>query len=339
MPDKLCTMREAIARLVPDGASVVMGTALESLIPFAAGHELIRQRRRDLTLVGPISDMLFDQLIGAGCVARVIAAWVGNVSAGLGHNYRRAFEQGIPRPLEVVDHSNYTLGLALLAGAHGVPYLPTRSVLGSNLPDSNPTLRVAESPVPVTPPRPPNRGGSFRDTPPSAQPGSPQDWGAGGGQRIPLVLVPALEPDVAILQVQRSDADGNAHAWGNLGVTREAGMASKRVILVAEEIVARDVILSDPNRVLLPGFRVDAVVHEPFAAHPSPVQGYYGRDHAYFDEYHAETRTPDGFAGWLAAWVEGVADRAAYLARLGEARREALLPREHRYAAPVDYGY
>ena len=326
-------MREAVARLVLDGASVVMGTALESLIPFAAGHELIRQRRRDLTLVGPISDMLFDQLIGAGCVARVIAAWVGNVSAGLGHNYRRAIEQGAPRPLGVVDHSNYTLGLALLAGAHGVPYLPTRSVLGSNLPDSNPSLKIERSPVPLPPPQAPNSVGSRDEL-------RPLTIGRdGGGEHVPLVLVPAVEPDVAILQVQRADADGNAHAWGNLGVTREAGMASKRVILVAEEIVAREVILSDPNRVLLPGFRVDAVVHEPFGAHPSPVQGYYGRDHAYFDEYHAETRTPEGFAAWLATWVEGVPGRAGYLARLGEARREALLPREHRYAAPVDYGY
>jgi glutaconate CoA-transferase subunit A len=324
MPDKLCTMRVAIERLVPDGASVAMGTALESLIPFAAGHELIRQRRRHLTLVGPISDTLFDQLIGAGCVARVIAAWVGNVSAGLGHNYRRAAEHGVPRPLEVEDHSNYTLGLALLAGAHGVPYLPTRSVLGSNLPDSNPRLAVVGAGAQV-----PERG--------------PGDGGQGAGARVaivdPLVLVPALEPDVAILQVQRSDTDGNAHAWGNLGVTREAGMASKRVILVAEEIVPREVILSDPNRVLLPGFRVDAVVHEPFGAHPSPVQGYYGRDHSYFDEYHVATRTPEGFAGWLETWVDGVADRAGYLALLDEGRREALLPREHRYAAPVDYGY
>ncbi|HLH23717.1 MAG TPA: CoA-transferase [Chloroflexota bacterium] len=318
MPDKLCTMREAVARLVPDGASVVMGTALESLIPFAAGHELIRQRRRDLTLVGPISDMLFDQLIGAGCAARVIAAWVGNVSAGLGHNYRRAAEHGIPRPLAIVDHSNYTLALALLAGAHGVPYLPTRSTLGSNLLDSNPTLRVVRG-----------QGSGAGSQGPDEGPFASE----------PLVLVPALEPDVAILQVQRADADGNAHAWGNLGVTREAGLASQRVILVAEEIVPREVILSDPNRVLLPGFRVDAVVHEPFGAHPSPVQGYYGRDNAYFDEYHAATRTPEGFASWLATWVEGVPDRAGYLARLGEARRQALLPREHRYAAPVDYGY
>ena len=308
-------MREAIARHVPDGASVVMGTALESLIPFAAGHELIRQRRRELTLVGPISDLLFDQLIGAGCVARVIAAWIGNVSAGLGHNYRRAAEQGVPRPLAVVDHSNYTLGLALLAGAHGVPYLPTRTALGTGLLDSNPTLRVSTWPPP---------GSEAR---------------ADGASHVPLVLVPALEPDVAILQVQRSDAEGNAHAWGNLGVTQEAALASERVILVAEEIVSREVVLSDPNRVLVPSFRVQAVVHEPFGAHPSPVQGYYGRDHAYFDEYHEQTRTTEGYAGWLAAWVDGVRDRAGYLERLGDERRRALLPREHRYAAPVDYGY
>src|ERR671933_2688813 len=144
MPEKLCTMQEAIRRLVPDGASVAMGTALESLIPFAAGHELIRQRRRDLTLVGPISDTLFDQLIGAGCVARVVAAWVGNVSAGLGHNYRRAVEQGVPRPLELEEHSNFSVGLGLLAAAMGVPYVPTRTLLGSDLVDRNPRLRRAE---------------------------------------------------------------------------------------------------------------------------------------------------------------------------------------------------
>jgi glutaconate CoA-transferase, subunit A len=315
MPDKLYSMRDAVTRYVPDGASVVLGTALESLIPFAAGHELIRQRRRDLTLIGPISDMLFDQLIGAGGVARVIAAWVGNVSAGLGHNYRRAVEQGVPRSLAVVDHSNYTLGLALLAGAHGVPYLPTRTALGTGLLESNPSLRQSVWP-------PPDETGMVA-----------------AAESIPLVLVPALEPDVAILQVQRSDADGNAHAWGNLGVTQEAALASERVILVAEEIVPREVILSDPNRVLVPSFRVSAVVHEPFGAHPSPVQGYYGRDHALFDEYHEQTRTVEGFAAWQADWVDGVEDRAGYLARLGAERRQALLPREHRYAAPVDYGY
>src|SRR6478672_7157597 len=139
---KLLSLREAIAQYVHDGSSVLMGAALESLIPFAAGHEIIRQGRRDLTLVGPISDMLFDQLIGAGCAARVIAAWVGNVSAGLGHNYRRAVERGEPRPIEVVDHSNLSISLALLGAAWGVPYLPARSLLGSDLMRTNETLKV-----------------------------------------------------------------------------------------------------------------------------------------------------------------------------------------------------
>ncbi len=316
-------LADALQRFVPDGASVAMGMALESLIPFAAGHELIRQGRRGLELIGPISDMLFDQLIGAGCVRRVVAAWVGNVSAGLGHNYRRAAEQGLPHPLAVVDHSNYTLGLALLAGAHGVPYLPTRTALGTGLLDSNPALRLSAWPPPAPPgDEEPAQGGENR-----------------AADSVPLALVPALEPDVAILQVQRADAEGSAHAWGNLGVTQEAALASERVILVAEEIVPREVVLSDPNRVLVPSFRVDAVVHEPLGAHPSPVQGYYGRDHAFFDQYHEETRTPEGFTAWLARWVDEVPDRGAYLERLGEARWQALRPREHRYAAPVDYGY
>src|SRR5438552_16861885 len=137
---KLQGLDEAVERFVPDGASVVMGTALESLIPFAAGHELIRQGRRDLELIGPISDMLFDQLIGAGCVRRVTAAWVGNVSAGLGHNYRRAVEHGVPRSLELEEHSNFSVGLGLQAAAMGVPFLPTRTLLGSDLARDNPRI-------------------------------------------------------------------------------------------------------------------------------------------------------------------------------------------------------
>src|SRR5438105_1618065 len=133
MPLKQSSLDEAVDRFVHDGASVALGMALESLIPFAAGHELIRQRQRNLELIGPISDMLFDQLIGAGCVRRITAAWVGNVSAGLGHNYRRAVEEDVPGPLELEEHSNFTVGLGLLASAMGVPYLPTRTLVGSDL--------------------------------------------------------------------------------------------------------------------------------------------------------------------------------------------------------------
>jgi glutaconate CoA-transferase subunit A len=295
---KLLALDEAIDRFVPDGASVALGTALEALIPFAAGHELIRQRRRDLELIGPISDMLFDQLIGAGCVRRITAAWVGNVSAGLGHNYRRAVEHPTPPGgLELEEHSNFSLGLGLLAAAMGVPYLPTRTLLGSDLVPRNPRVHPAE-------------------------PG--------------LLHVEAIQPDVAILHVQRADTAGHAHCWGNLGVSKEAGLAARRVILVAEEIVEPAVILSDPNRILLPPHRITAVVHAPGGAHPSPVQGYYGRDHAAFGEYHLATREREGFLSWLQEWVLDVADRDAYLAKLGP-RFSALRPAQPRLAAAVDY--
>jgi glutaconate CoA-transferase, subunit A len=294
---KLLSLGEAISRFVPDGASVAMGTALESLIPFAAGHEMIRQGRRDLELIGPISDMLFDQLIGAGCVRRVTAAWVGNVSAGLGHNYRRAVEHGIPHPLELEEHSNFSVGLGLMAAAMGVPYMPTRSLLGSDLVKHNPRLQPAE-------------------------PG--------------LLHVLAIEPDVAILHVQRSDTEGPAHCWGNLGITQEAGLAARRVILTAEEIVAPEVILSDPNRILLPPHRVSAVALVPGGAHPSPVQGYYGRDHASYGEYHGMTRERAGYLSWLEEWVLSLSDRQAYLASLGD-HFERLRPGARRLAAAVDY--
>ena len=302
---KLLSMREAIARYVPDGASIAIGLALEALIPHAAAHEIIRQRRQDLTLIGPISDILFDQLVGAGCVAKIQAAWVGNVSEGLGHCYRRATEKAIPRPLITESQSNFTIGLALFAAAMGAPYIPTRSLLGSDIPRHNPNLRVETSPL--------------------------------DGE--PVLLVPAIQPDVAIIHVQRSDEEGNAHLWGNTGITQEAMLAARDVIIVAEEIVERAVIISDPNRVLGPAFKVRAVVHEPGGAHPAPVQGYYNRDHAFYHEYHTATRALEGYQEWLQTWILDVPDRAAYLAKLGEQRWQALAVKEHRYAAPVDYGY
>ncbi len=289
---------------MPDGAAVVLGTALECLIPFAAAHELIRQRRRDLTLVGPISDICFDQLVAAGCAGRVVAAWVGNVQHGSGYGFRRAIEQGVPRRIEVEDHSNFTLALSLEAAALGVPYLPTRTLLGSDIPARNPRLRTATCPF----------------------------------TGMPLVLVPALAPDVAILHVQRADADGNCHAWGPTGVSAAAGKASRTVIVVCEELVARDVIRSDPNRLLVPGFMVTAVVHLPWGAHPSPVQGHGNRDHALYADYHRRSATAEGAEAWLREWVLDLPDHAAYLAKLGRERLERLRPRTRRLAAPVDYG-
>jgi glutaconate CoA-transferase subunit A len=302
---KLMSLAEAIGRFVPDGASVAIGTCLESLIPFAAGHEIIRQRRRHLTVIGPIFDIVVDQLIGAGCVAKVQAAWVGNVSAGLGHAYRRAAEAGVPRPLAIEDYSNYTVALALWAGAHGLPFVPVRSGPGSDITRGHPGFAQVPSPF--------------------------------DGQ--PVMVVRALRPDVAILAVQRADPAGHAHAWGNLGITEEAGLAAEHIVVLAEEIVDEAVLTSDPNRVLFPPFLVSAVVHCPGGCHPSPVQGYYGRDHAFYTDYHRATRTVEGMEAWLARWVYEVPDRAAYLARLGEARWQALRRLRPAPAAPVDYGW
>ena len=298
------TMREAVARFIPDGASVCMGTALEAAIPFAAGHELIRQRRRDLTLIGPISDMLFDQLVGAGCVRRIIAAWVGNVSAGLGHNYRRAVEKGVPAPVEVEDHSNLTLAFALQAGALGVPYLPARSLLGTGLAESNPTFKAGTDP-----------------------------WSG-----APLLLVPALVPDVAVLHVQRADEDGRAHFWGTLGVTRPAALAARRVIIVAEEIRPRNRILSDPGLVLTPDIKVAAVVHEPFGAYPSPVQGCYRRHHDFFGRFHEESRTVEGNRAWLDRFIHGVDDWQGFLGVVGADVLDTIRITRHLPSDPLDYG-
>jgi glutaconate CoA-transferase subunit A len=299
------SLAEAIGRLVPDGASVAIGTCLESLVPFAAAHEIIRQRRRNLTLVGPIFDAVADQLIGAGCVARIQAAWVGNVSAGLGHAFRRAAEAGLPRPITVEDYSNYTVALALWAGAHGLPFAPVRSGPGSDITRGHPAFAVVTSPF----------------------------------DGRPVMVVKALRPDVAIVAVQRADPSGHAHAWGNLGITEEAGLAADQVILLAEEIADPAVLTSDPNRVLFPPFTVSAVVHCPGGCHPAPVQGYYGRDHQFYADYHRETRTVEGMEAWLERWVYGVPDRAAYLARLGEERWAALRCLRTAPAAPVDYAW
>ena len=297
------SMSEAIAGCVNDGDRVALGLALEQMIPFAAGHEIIRQGKRDLTLIGPISDILFDQMIAAGCVSRVIAAWVGNVMMGSAYNFRRAVEGGT---VQVTNMSNFTVALALQAGAMGVPFLPTRSAMGSDVAKDNPFFTEITSPYP------------------------PYEK---------LHAIKALVPDVAIVHVQRADENGNAHCWGNLGVMIEGVRAAKKVIVVAEEIVSPEVITSDPNRTVIPGLLVSAVVECPMGAHPSPVQGYYSRDNAYYHHYHEQTKTADDSRKWLERHVYGVKDRAGYLAQLGECRLADLKVKQHAFAAATDYGY
>ncbi len=307
---KLHTMRSAIAEHVPDGSSVALGLQMEQMIPFASGHELIRQNKRGLRLIGPISDILFDQLIGAGCVKDVVAAWVGNVMMGSAYNFRRAAEvenPGTPgEKLRVFNMTNFSVALALQAGALGVPFLPTRTAMGSDVPKGSHFFYQIISPF------------------------EPKET---------LLAVRAIVPDVAIVHVQRADRQGNAHCWGNFGVMIEGVRAARKVILCAEEIVDEAVIASDPNRTVIPGFLVSAVVECKYGAHPSPVQGYYKRDDAFFQQYHAETKTQADFVAWAGRWIRGVPDRAAYARQLGEQRLAALGVKKHAYAVPADYGY
>jgi len=263
----------------------------------------MRQKKRGLTLVGPISDILFDQLIGAGCVEKVVAAWVGNVMMGSAYNFRRAVEG---EQVKVFNMTNFTIALALQAGAMGVPFLPTRSAMGSDVPKGNHFFYQIFSPF---------------------------------EGKEPLLAVRALNPDVAIVHVQRADREGNAHCWGNFGVMIEAVRAARRVIVVAEEVVEPEIITSDPNRTVIPGFLVSAVVECPYGAHPSPVQGYYNRDDAFFRQYHEQTKTAADFDSWTARWVYGVPDRVAYMSQLGACRVDDLGVTQHAYAAATDYGY
>ena len=320
---KLLSMREAIAELVPDGASVALGVQMEQMIPFAPGHEIIRQEKRGLTLIGPISDILFDQMIAAGCVERVIAAWVGNVMMGSAYNFRRAVEQG---GVKVVNLSNFAVALALQAGAMGVPFLPTLTALGSDLARDNDFFAEIESPfVEAELGESATRLGG-RGCPPLPEPKK-------------LHAIRALTPDVAIVHLQRADRDGNAHCWGNFGVMIEAVRGARKVIVVAEEIVDAEVIASDPNRTVIPGFLVSAVVECHYGAHPSPVQGCYGRDNAFFRQYHEQTKTQADSEAWLQRWVHSVADRASYMNQLGACRVEDLSVKQHAYAEQADFGY
>ena len=289
-------LERAVSRIDP-GSTVAAGLALEHAIPFAAGHELLRQGTDGLTMVGPISDLLFDQLIGGGAVDAVRAAWVGNVSAGTGYRFREAVESGA---IEVEDHSNFSVALALQAAALGVPYLPTRSLLGSDIFERNDRFLETTDP--------------FED------------------ERI--ALVPAIEPDWAIVHAQRASPQGDVHLWGNTGIVEPAVGAAENVLVTAEEIVEPDVIKSDPSRVAITREQVTSVVECPFGAHPSPVAGHYNRDNEYYLRYNRQTESQSGFDDWADEWVYGVDDREEY-ATLVDADLEITEPT---VAAEVEYG-
>jgi glutaconate CoA-transferase subunit A len=302
MPSKLRELSSAIAEYVDDG-DVVALEGFTHLIPFAAGHELIRQRRRDLTLVRLTPDIIYDQMIAAGCCRRLVFGYAGNPGVGSLRAFRRAVEDGVPAGIALQEYSHFGLAMALHAGASGLPYMPLRSYYGSDLPAVNPQIRRIACP----------------------------------STGEPLYAVAALRPDVAVIHVQRADAEGNAQVWGLLGLQREAAFAARRVIVTAEEIVPASVVRGDPNRTVIPAPIVSAVCHVPFGAHPSYAQGYYDRDTDFYLAWDDIARDHVSVLAWLDEWVHGVADRGEYGRKLPPGRMDALRPAD-RFSLPVNYG-
>jgi glutaconate CoA-transferase subunit A len=296
---KLTTLSQAVAAHVHDG-DVIYAAGFTHLIPFAAGHEIIRQGRRDLVLARATPDLIYDQMVAAGCARKIIFSYSGNPGIGSLRIVRAALEAGT---IEWEEYSHFAMISRLTAGASGVPFMPMNPTGVDDLAKANPQYRTVVDPY--------------------------------SGREV--VTVPALHPDVAIVHVQRADADGNCHLWGILGEQKEAAFAAARVIVTAEEIVDSAVIRSDPNRTLIPGLVVDAVCHVPYCAHPSYTQGYYDRDNAFYLEWDRLSAESERVKAWLDEWVFGVPDRAAYWEKLGIAVHGRLRV-EPRWSEPVNYG-
>jgi len=293
------SLGEAIEAHLADGETVAM-EGFTHLIPFAAGHEIIRQGRKDLTLARATPDLIYDQMVAAGCAKKVIFSYMGNPGVGSLRIVRTAIEKG---QLEWEEYSHFGMITRLQAGAAGLPFLPMNQTGATDLERANPSIRRVTDPY--------------------------------SGREV--IVVPALNPDVAIVHVQRADSNGNAHLWGIIGEQKEVAFAAKHVILTAEEIVDEALIRSDPNRTLIPGLVVDAVCHVPFASHPSYAQGYYDRDNEFYLSWDKISESPDATRQYLDEWVYGVQNREEYWRKLG-AEKHAQLKIQPRPSATVDYG-
>ena len=296
---KLVSLHEAVSKFVNDG-DVVYAAGFTHLIPFAAGHEIIRQGKKNLTLARATPDLIYDQLVAAGCAKKVIFSYMGNPGVGSLRIVRAAIEKG---QLEWEEYSHFGMITRLQAGASGLPFLPMNQTGATDLEAANPLIKRVTDPY--------------------------------SGREV--ITVPALNPDVAIVHVQRADENGNAHLWGIVGEQKEVAFAAKKVILTAEEIVPESVIRSDPNRTMIPGFIVSAVCHVPHAAHPSYAQGYYDRDNEFYLAWDKISENPETVKQYLDEWVYGLPDRAAYWEKLGQSKHEQLKVAEMLSEA-VNYG-
>lgn len=305
--DKAMGMKEAIASFVHDGDTVCL-EGFTHLIPTAAGHEIIRQRRRDLTVVRMTADIVVDQMLAGGCVSKLVSSFVGNSSAGSLGELRRRIERGVPEPLEFEEYSHYGMVCRYLAGAQRLPFYPLRSYAGSDLPSVNPALRTVTSP-----------------------------YAGPDGEPERVYVVPPVNPDVTIVHAQRADRSGNTQVWGLTGVQAEAVFAARRAVVVVEEIVSDDVIRSDPNRTVIPAHAVDAVVECPRGAHPSFAQGYYDRDNAFYRAWSHISKDPVRLRDWMAEWIHGTGDHTEYLAKL-RGEFDSRLAVGEALSLPVNYG-
>lgn len=297
--NKLTTLSKAISSNVSDG-DMVYAAGFTHLIPFAAGHEIIRQRKRDLILARATPDLIYDQMVAAGCARKVIFSYMGNPGVGSLRIVRSEIQAG---RLEWEEYSHFGMISRLQAGAAGLPFMPMNQTGAISLEAVNPNIQRVVDPY------------SKKD----------------------VIVVPALNPDVAIVHVQRADKDGNAHLWGIIGEQKEAAFAAKRVILTSEEIVDESVIRSDPNRTIIPGFIVDAVCHVPHACHPSYAQGYYDRDNSFYLEWDKISSSIDTVRTWLDDWVYTISDHTAYWDKLGN-DLHARLKIKPRLSQSINYG-
>lgn len=296
---KLISLSEAIQTHVKSG-DTIYAAGFTHLIPFAAAHEIIRQGLKDLVLARATPDLIYDQMVAAGCARKVIFSYMGNPGVGSLRIVRSELEAG---RLEWEEYSHFGMISRLQAGATGLPFMPMKLTAAEDLERANPNYRRVTDPY--------------------------------SGQEV--VVVPALHPDVAIVHVQRADIYGNAQIWGIIGEQKEAAFAARKVILTAEEIVSEEVIRSDPNRTLIPGFIVDAVCHVPHCSHPSYTQGYYDRDNAFYLEWDKISQDREAIQRWLEEWVFGVKDRQEYWQKLGPETHNRLQV-EAQMSIPVNYG-
>jgi glutaconate CoA-transferase, subunit A len=281
---EILSLREAVARLVHDGDTVAL-EGFTHLIPSAAGHEIIRQGRRDLSLVRMTPDLIYDQLIGMGCVKHLRFSWGGNPGVGSLYRFRDAVEKGWPRPLAVQEHGHADMANAYVAGASGLPFAVMRGYVGSDLPKHNDQIRTVTCPF--------------------------------TGEV--LAAVPAVKPDVTVIHAQKADRKGNVLLWGVLGVQKEAVLAAKRSIVTVEEIV--DDLEAWPNACVLPRWAVTAVALEPGGAYPSYAQGYYKRDSWLYQAWEDISREREPFLAWMKRHVMETENFAGFRRVLEETRR------------------